>query len=279
MDRSISHYLGAELARGRLMLMSGAGFSADARDLDGRPIPTGDELAAELWELCFPGETRDRSDLQDLFQHALTRRREALTRLLRRRLTVDPATLPDWYERWFSLPWRRAYTLNVDDIERAAGRRFRLPRGIAMVSALRDSTARSAPSPAGDVRPLEIVHLNGLIDDAPDGITFSTTQYGMRLAQHEPWYERLVSDLATRPFLFVGTRLDESPLWQHMELRGRRDGGSGAGVAERPRSFVVTPQLERARRSLLEEFNIEWVPASARDFAIEALGALPGWPR
>jgi hypothetical protein len=36
----------------------------------------------------------------------------------------------------------------------------------------------------------------------------------------------------------------------------------------------VTPQLERARRSLLATFRIEWVPMEARAFAEEVLAQL-----
>ena len=65
-----------DLASGRLMLFTGAGFPADARDRPGRSIPTGKELRDELWSLCFPDEEPDDSVLSDLFFHALSRCRD-----------------------------------------------------------------------------------------------------------------------------------------------------------------------------------------------------------
>jgi hypothetical protein len=262
-------YLRGELARGRPVLLTGAGFSCDARDLDGRPVPTGREMADELWPLCFPGEPRDEaSTLQDLYQAALHRCPDDLARLLERRLSIDAATLPAHYRTWFSMPWRRVYTLNVDDVERAAARRFELPRRIVAVSALRpggrDPAARSPPGE------LEVVHLNGIADDGADRVTFATTQYGRRIAGSDPWYARLVADLLELPVVLVGTRLDESPFWQNLE-HVRPDGSS---PRRRPRSFLVAPHISRARQALLEDFQVTWLPLSADRFARDVLAPI-----
>src|SRR5438270_459018 len=116
------------------MLFTGAGFSADARDCAGRSIPTGKELRDELWSLCFPDEEPDDSVLSDLFFHALSRCRDDLRVLLLDRLSVDPDSLPAYYRTWLALPWRRAYTLNIDDLERAIASRFELPRPVRTLS-------------------------------------------------------------------------------------------------------------------------------------------------
>jgi hypothetical protein len=114
--------------------------------------------------------------------------------------------------------------------------------------------------------------LNGDIDGIPDNITFSATQYAERLARPEPWYVRVVADLVSRPFVFVGTQLEESPLWQHVELRKHR---GGRGTRElRPRSYLVVPKLDAARRSLLSEYNVVWVPMTAQEFDAQVLARL-----
>jgi hypothetical protein len=270
-DEDIQRELLDELAHGRAVLLTGAGFSVEARDRDGRPIPSGDELADELWSLCFPDEPRDDSELEDLFQHALAESPDALEELVRRRLCVDPARLPALYRDWFSLPWRRIYTLNVDDLESAVATRHEdLPRRIEVRSALGDGP-RPALSPAEGA--LEVVHLNGHVADAPRGMTFSTTQYGARLAADEDLaYKALVADFRSLPFVLVGTRLDESPLWRELQRAERRDG-------EEPRrppccSFLVTPAIERARRSLLERIGVVWVPMSTREFTERVISPL-----
>lgn len=244
----------------------GAGFSSGARDPGGRPIPLGNELAGELFELCFPGERPDESTLQDLFHHALLHQRDRLEPLLRERLTVDPSSLPEWYQLWFALPWRRAWTLNVDLIEQATASRFALPRAIRSISAL-DPRARLESNNV-----LEVVHLNGMVDDDLDRMTFATSQYGRRLAHRDEYYGVLANDhLLEQSFVFVGTRLDESPLWQHLEGRDFRQ---RIKMEDTPRSFLVTTKLDRARRCLLEDFAIEWVCASTEDFANEVLAEI-----
>src|SRR6059058_3205721 len=101
----VTRRLRRDLAAGRMVLFTGAGFSSRARDADGRRrIPTGAQLTRELWQLCFPGARRDGSSLQDLFQHALRVQPAALRALIDRRLRASPRGLPRFYERWFAMP-------------------------------------------------------------------------------------------------------------------------------------------------------------------------------
>ena len=253
------------------MLFLGAGFSLGAMNI-GRTarLPSVEELKTDLWKLCFPDEEYTASaSLQNLYESALRLHGRETADLLRTRLTVDSETLPDWYESYFAMPWARIYTLNVDDLPRAVGRRFALPRQTHIISALREQHE----TPPDTSRPvLEVVHLNGDIDGIPNQITFSTTQYAERLARPEPWYVRVVADLVSRPFVFVGTQLEEPALWQHIELRRHR-GGRGAREL-RPRSYLVVPRLDAARRSLLAEYNVIWLPMDARTFETEVLAKL-----
>jgi NAD-dependent SIR2 family protein deacetylase len=202
-------YLKEQLKNARPMLLTGAGFSADAKNLLGKAIPLGKGLAQNIWEICFPGEPyEDSSSLPDLFQHALARHRERLKELLLKTFTVRPESLPDYYATWYSMPWLRMYTLNVDDLESAAAARFALPRPPYTISGVVSS--KSAPSSRRDV--LEVVHLNGTLEDIPDRVTFSTSQYGRRVGAQDPAFHKLVGDLAGHPFVFVGTPLDEAVL-------------------------------------------------------------------
>ena len=266
--RAVFDFLRRELGAGRMVLFTGAGFSAQARDAGGREwVPTGEPLADELWRLCFPGEPRDGSTLQDLFQHALATRRDALAALLERRLRVSATGLPAFYRHWFAMPWRRMYTLNVDDLEKAAAQRFDLPRRVRVLSALRaggpEATLRV------DAETLDVIHLNGVIDDGPEGIMFSTVQYAQRLAAGGGLYSQLVEDFVRYPMLFVGTRLDESPLWQQLERAGVR-----ARVSHTPPGLLVTQAVTRARQSLLASLDIRWLAMDVETFATEVLAAL-----
>jgi tetratricopeptide (TPR) repeat protein len=68
--------------------------------------------------------------------------------------------------------------------------------------------------------------------------------------------------------------LDESLLWQHIQLRSTR-GGSGLGEFRR-KSFLVTPHLDKAREVALSQYNVEWIPMNAEQFAAEVLSKLEG---
>ena len=115
---------------------------------------------------------------------------------------------------------------------------------------------------------LEVVHLNGIIPGPLKDLTFSQTQYTERIARQEPWYSRCVTDLTCRPAIFIGTTLNESLLWQHMELRKRRN---TVGRDLRPTSILVSPDLNSARKEILREYRIEYVEGTAETFAQEVL--------
>lgn len=218
---AIPHLTG-QFNRGLVVLFTGAGFSRDALNVQGNPVPLVTEVKRELWRLCFSALTYDDStSLQELFDYALIRHRTQLADLLLGCFTVDADSVPEWYARLFSLAWFRSYTLNVDDLAEATRRRYQLGRPLVTVSATTEHLSQTSDAPVeGDI--LDVVHLNGKLSDGPLKITFSTTQYAERLARQEPWYVRLTSELLTHSFIFIGTQLDESPLWQHIELRRSR---------------------------------------------------------
>ena len=119
--------LRSQMSRAEIVLFTGAGFSLDARDFHRNQLPSGEGLRRELWDLCYGGSPFDpAASLADLYAAALRLRGADLQSLLQRRLTVDPQSLPDYYRVYFSLPWLRCFTLNIDDLERAADNRFRL---------------------------------------------------------------------------------------------------------------------------------------------------------
>lgn len=262
-----------QFSQGHPILFTGAGFSLGARNIAGLTVPSVGDLKALLWSLCFPSQPSDEKTLAnetlaDLFEEARLRHATQLRERLREQLTVDINSVPDWYSTYFSLPWSRYYTLNLDDLAVVVSRKYALPRPIASVSATRPSGIQGV----GDVSALDVVHLNGTVADLPDFVTFSDSQYAERLGRYEAWYARLVSDLMSHTCVFLGTRLNEPPLWAHLELRKHRGGRHAREL--RPKSYLVTPHLNRSRRSLLAEFNIEWLEMGGEEFAQRVLQPL-----
>jgi hypothetical protein len=158
------------------------------------------------------------------------------------------------------MPWQRAYTLNIDDLEQAVTRKFTLPRGIRSKSFSEGDEAVACP-----VGMLELVHLNGTLDESPAGVTFSPIQYAQRLASPDPVFRRVAAELVSSPFVFIGSPLDEPTLWQNIEARRRKGGRDQREF--RPRSYLVSPSLPAAKRALLAEFNVVWLQMTAEEFS------------
>lgn len=262
LDSNARLFLERALRLGNAVLFTGAGFSRGASNSTGTPLPVGLELRELLWPLAFPSDPFDpECGLGDVFDSAVQQKRLETREMLARVLTVDPATLPETYRECLSIPWHRIYTLNIDTLLSACQSRFDLPHEIHFVSALRDSV------PPPDV--LAAIHLNGQLSDYPE-ITFSAPQYGMRAAQPDQSYAALARDLMTRPFVFIGTELNEPPLWQHMAMRGEPPHGRDL----RPKSFLVIPELSRARAAMLERFKIIHIPCTTEEFVEEFLAPI-----
>jgi hypothetical protein len=262
----VRHHLGEHLSRGEVALFTGAGFSYGVTDLAGRPIPQVDDLRDEITQLVWPDEPIDRdSTLRDTFAAALHEGRNKLARHLRERLHVDPESVGDGHRLWLSMPWARAYTINIDDLETAGARQFSLPRTIHSHSAI------SGGPPGGTTSSLVFVHLNGTLEDIPD-VTFTDPQYGLRHGGSNPLYEQLAAELLAYPIVFVGSTLRESLFWEYLTMRDQR---GARGVNEmRPLSYLVTPSLPPDRRRLLSTYNIRWVPLTTEQFADSVLAHL-----
>ena len=249
-----------KIKSGEIVLFTGAGFSRDAKaEATGKELPTSEELRSILWSIAFPGANKDNeSSLGDVFDCAIQKAQTQVCITLNTHLRVDSTNLPDYYSLWFSVPWARAYTLNIDDLAKAAERAFDLPRPIQAVSG-QDPLPTLSNS-------LTYVHLNGQLMDAPN-VTFSAPQYGQRFPGRDPWYTTLAADLLSMSVIFVGTTLDEPPLWEHLELRGQK----AQSREYRPKSYLVTPHLPLPRQNLLKKFNIEHIPMDTKQFANDVL--------
>jgi len=254
----------------RAILFTGAGFSMAAKNLSGTRLPTSSELSQALWRVAFPSDPYDPDSLlKDVYAAAVDMRPNDVVDTLNEYLTVAPESLEDWMASYFIQPWHRVYTLNVDTLADAVNHAHDLPRKLLSTSAITGSPT----TPPGSAPHLQVIHLNGTLDDAPHNITFSEFQYAQRQSSPDPTYQVLASDLLSRPLVFVGTNLDEPPLWQSIEQRLKK--GQPRGLRElRPRSYLVTPHLDQARASRLESFNIFWLKMTARDFAEQVLARL-----
>jgi hypothetical protein len=253
-------YLRQRFLKGDAVLFTGAGFSAGAPAISGRNVPNGLQLREQLWRLVYPDLAFDAgSALTDLFELARTKTPGPLRNLLESEFRVARSAIPEYYELIHALSWKRVYTLNIDDLDDAIAATAILPRRLNTVSA--------SDADVGDGDALEVVHLNGKAADGPDRVTFSTPQYGRRFPGADAVYQQAAVDVLGSTVVFIGTQLNEPPLWTHIELRKLAHGRD-----LRRRSFLVTPELDRAKRDYLErELKVEYVPLHVDEFADQIL--------
>src|SRR2546423_1968861 len=187
MDDRLRQQLANQISRGQVVLFTGAGFSLAAKNLERNGLPGVGSLSQKLWPIAFPNDAfDDRSTLGEIYEVAIKRGGNRVGQLLKELLRGDRDSLPECYRKWFSMPWWRAYTLNIDDLDEVVQRAFELQRRITPISALRDINP-------GEDGSLLSVHLNGRVEEDPQ-VTFSARQYGERGNHFDPWYSHLVGD-------------------------------------------------------------------------------------
>ena len=258
-------HLRSAFSRANVVLFTGAGFSRDGVNHSGNNVPQVGELVESLWNICYPGDQFDPStQLQDVYEAAIQANRNATAQLMRESFTVHAQKCPDYYGRLLAMPWNQVYTLNVDDLQEKLLDLHQPGRTIRSVSATTDRITSVDPAA------LNVIHINGALCDVPDKVTFSRTQYAVRRIG-DPFYDVLRKDLVSRPVVFIGTSLEEGPMWQHLVMRGSKP----AREREiRPRSYLVTPSLNRSKQALLSNFNIVWLPFTTEQFCDEFLGEM-----
>jgi len=241
-------YLKRHLHANSVVLFIGAGFSTAATNSSGETLPGSKALAEKLWDYMEYGTPYDGSHLGIVYQAALHKPggQKNLFQLLSDTLTVEE--FPEWYRIIINFFWYRIYTTNVDDLAPAEYED-------------RDSFLRD----------IQLVKLNGSVDEQNKGLTFSPVEYGRRAAEQDVWYDHLVRDVSTHPTVFIGSELDEPLFWQYLALRQRRTKGLGKQL---PKSFLVCPHVSAAKKEALSEFNIVPIEMTAEAF-LSQLAAEP----
>ena len=251
-------YLLRVLSRNDAVLFTGAGFSTDATNQLGQPLPLSSGLARQLWHLVGYQEAYEPTPLAEIYEVALQEgvKHDELRRFLESHLLVE--SVPAYYDALVRVYWYRIYTTNIDDLIPTVYHR----KGEAHLDVL--------AYPRSDLKDRDVsleriqaLYLNGALPCNPTDITLSTSQYARRSGDHCPLYDQFVRDYATKPTIFIGTELNEPIIWQHVEARGRR----GFRMREhRPKSFLIAPRIARPKRSTLKRLNIVPIEGTARQF-------------
>lgn len=158
----------------------------------------------------------------------------------------------EWFTKLISLPWKRVWTLNVDDaVERAYGSsplaRYRTARTISWDEKF---------SETGE---LEIVHLHGhIIGSKPRKLIFSLAEYQTAAQGHVVWDQVLASTIGSHPLVVVGARLLDDPDIERLLTMNRPSAAAP--------SIVVDPYISAENEWELNRYGFVVYKGTAQEF-------------
>lgn len=239
------------IENGKLVLLLGAGASADSLNQQRATLPTGDELAERLAGeagFAYSGEP-----LPVVYAAVKAQLGDSVWPLLE--VSFAHCVPSKAYKVLAHFPWPRVYTLNIDDAFEVALREFSPQR----------LNIRHRFDRVKDRHPLyeelEYVKLNGCVHRQSDGVIFSAQEYGAASASPPLWYQELAEDYFRYVFLFIGTRLNE-PLFFHQIERHRSSVGAVEGTG-----YVVTREATEIEKQSLASLRLQHIPGTLSNFA------------
>lgn len=234
---------------GAVNLLTGAGASYGEKGGDAQELKDGAYLARELnTRFRLDNVEPDCGDLQLVYGDILSNPslKPALADFLRNRFTKCEAS---WQERIFSFPWKRIWTLNIDDVLQRAAAKTTGPE-IKIFSW--DDTLSVRPLSQTE---LQIVHLHGRasqIDINLSRIIFSIGEYAARHEISPGWHAEFRSEFIRKPFIVCGARLrDEFDLATVLAFgnKSRERGGCPSIIVLR--EFATAEEARFKRQGLV----------------------------
>lgn len=243
-----------QFEKGNVVLFAGAGFSTGAKNSRGTDPPLGQQLAEVLATEC--GWRYDGEELGIVYEQAQKHLGSAGLNGILCSLYRDCAP-SKWHRIIPTLMWLRIYTTNIDDV---------LEKSYAAGSAQRLlSITCPADFEAQDMwfEHVQGVHLHGSVLDLGKGLTFTASEYAGQTAIPNPWYQALADDMYANSVVFVGTRLNEPPMYHYLAMRSERSKGTSE---VRAKAFVVTPNVSAIRGRQLRDQGFYVIEATAEEF-------------
>jgi hypothetical protein len=246
------------IASNRCVLFVGAGFSSGAKNRLGLPLPLSRDLARMIWNWAGLDAPYDDSPLSITYQAAIQSRKPLapLRDLLESNLLVTD--VPTFYDVLPRVYWLRVYGTNVDNLLEEVYRRAPTAPALETLAAPADEFRERDQF----LRRIQYVKLHGSLPGDPSALTFGTLDFAGRANSQDDWWRHFVRDYVFNTTVFIGSELDEPLFWQAIESRGKQ----GPNPEQRAESYLVSPWLSAARRSLLKAFNITHVQATAEQF-------------
>lgn len=182
------------------ILFVGAGFASEAVNISGKKFILGSQLATLLAKACHIEEDIDLDEVSDIFveRHG----KNKLITLLKDEYTVK--STEGWHEAISSVPWKRVYTTNYDNIlESCYAKNKRKLTPITLSDRIEKTDTASNLN----------IHLNGYIERLnPDTLMqefkLTNTSYLTSSFLNSPWISLFRSDIKlARVIFFIGYSL------------------------------------------------------------------------
>lgn len=248
-----SEYMKGKLRNGEFILFCGAGISCDLVNNKGTQLPKGDELQRKIWNVAFPEDAFENdTTLQTIYHAAQKRHKTKLAELLKETFDVRSSSIRDHHKGLLFGPWRRVYSLNIDNcVQRIHRHNGRTSNSISAF----DSRAYEISDR------LNFIHLHGTYAGIPDDIIFSFQHYNEIAAMENIYHKKFAIDYSVSPVIFIGTAIDEPHLWASIQRRNAAIKGS-----LKPKSYIVSPKLSKSRAETLADYNLVHIQATAEEF-------------
>lgn len=239
-----------DIKAGELILFLGAGASYGCKTATGQPVPMAETLASQMAIAAgFPYEGEPLDQVYEAARGKLGARLDGLLQASFKHVTPSFE-----YDRLAAYPWKRIYTLNIDD---------GLDKSLIRYSQQRVNKLSSQDQVVERnqfFETVEYIKLNGCIDRLHDGIIFSPSEYANATASHLPWYSQCASDFVRSPILFIGTQLNEPLLKYHIE-RYQSLNSVAPGV-----SYLICPNATKIQIEGLKRYKIKYVEGTLNKF-------------
>lgn len=248
-DRLEDAYVSAR--SGDYQLLLGAGASLGAKNARGVSIPAAEGLIDMLRSEFPDALIEDGNSLQRAYQRAVQNAgADAVWRFLKK--VFGSADHEEWFTQLTEYPWRRVWTLNIDDtFERS------FPRGVrARIMGHRSIDWHEEYSESDS---LQIIHLHGSIQGPePSPLIFSFSEYAAAATKRPVWDSMLRGSVSAQPFIILGARGLDDPDLEAILL--------GNKPQHRAPSIVVNPHITPGQRREFESLGYLIFEGTAETF-------------
>lgn len=193
------------LVRGEYHLLTGAGINGGCLGGDGNAIPTSAVLTKELisdFNLDTGGEAIGLGRAYENIENRRAKYGRSVNQYFKFRFSN---CRPDWQSLVFYIPWRRIWTLNIDDVLENAFKNYinitKSKKSLAYYtwSDRFDELGRERDA-------VQVVHLHGFAD-CTDNLVFSIGEYLRVVNPQKTWHPVFGDEYQSDPFIIIGARI------------------------------------------------------------------------